>query len=49
MMSVMYDIPSRDNVASVVINADCVNGTDVPKLIEKELVSLDNPIAGNLE
>ena len=49
MMSVMYDIPSRDNVASVIINADCVNGTDVPKLVEKELVSLDNPIAGNLE
>ena len=49
MMSVMYDIPSRDNVSSVIINADCVNGTDVPKLIEKELVSLDNPIAGNLE
>ena len=45
MMSVMYDIPSRDNVASVIINADCVNGTDVPKLVEKELVSLDNPIA----
>ena len=49
MMSVMYDIPSRDNVASVIINADCVNGTDVPKLVEKELVSLDNPIAGSLE
>ena len=49
MMSVMYDIPSRDNVASVIIGADCVNGLAAPQLVEKELVSLDNPIAGSLE
>ena len=49
MMSVMYDIPSRDNVASVIIGADCVNGLAAPQLVEKELVSLDNSIAGSLE
>jgi ATP-dependent Clp protease ATP-binding subunit ClpX len=49
MMSVMYDVPSKENVAGVIIGADCVNGLAEPKLIEKELVKLDAPIAGELE
>ena len=35
MMPLMYDIPSRDDVAEVIITADCVkNGTE-PKIITK--------------
>ncbi|MBE6576656.1 MAG: ATP-dependent Clp protease ATP-binding subunit ClpX [Ruminococcaceae bacterium] len=49
MMSVMYDVPSKENVAEVIISADCVNGLAEPKLVEKELVQLDTPIAGELE
>ena len=48
MMSIMYDVPSRDNVAKVVVDADCVSGASTPKLIEKELVRLDG-VAGELE
>ena len=49
MMSVMYDVPSKENVAGVIISADCVNGLSEPKLVEKEIVQLDTPIAGELE
>ncbi len=49
MMSIMYDIPSTDNVAGVVVNADCVRNNTQPRLIEKEIVKLDNPISGTLE
>lgn len=49
MMSIMYDVPSRGNVASVVIDADYVNGKSLPKLVEKEIVKLDSPISGELE
>ena len=48
MMSIMYDVPSRDNVAKVIVDADCVSGASTPKLIEKELVRLDG-VAGELE
>ncbi len=49
MMSIMYDIPSKENVAAVVIDADCVRNNTQPKIIEKEIVKLDNPISGELE
>ena len=49
MMSVMYDVPSKENVAEVIISADCVKGLAEPKLIEKELVKLDTTVAGELE
>ena len=50
MMSVMYDIPSRDNVAGVLVDAKCVKDGAEPTLIEKELVRLDSePTAGQLE
>ena len=49
MMSIMYDVPSLDNVSRVVIDAECVKGNSAPKLIEKELVSLDAQISGELE
>ncbi len=42
MMSVMYDVPSKDNISEVVITAECVKGNSLPKLIEKELIALDN-------
>ena len=49
MMSIMYDVPSHDNVSKVLIDADCVVGNSVPKLIEKELIKLDSPAVGELE
>ena len=49
MMDVMYDIPSQDNVAKVMINADCVNGIGEPELVKKELINLDSPVVGELE
>lgn len=48
MMSIMYDVPSRENVAKVLVDADCVSGASTPKLIEKELIKLDG-VAGELE
>ena len=48
MMSIMYDVPSKENVAGVIVDADCVNGISAPKLIEKELIKL-NGTAGELE
>ena len=49
MMSIMYDVPSRDNISKVVINSECVKGNSTPRLIEKELVKIDQPISGHLE
>ena len=50
MMSVMYDIPSRDNVAGVLVDEKCVKDGAQPTIIEKELVNLDAPsVAGELE
>lgn len=49
MMPIMYDVPSRENVVSVLIDADCVKGNSPAKLVEKELVELNPPISGELE
>ncbi|MBO7310366.1 MAG: ATP-dependent Clp protease ATP-binding subunit ClpX [Clostridia bacterium] len=49
MMPVMYDVPSKDNVSTVIIDEDCVKGISLPKLVEKEIVRLDAPVAGELE
>ena len=49
MMSTMYEIPSKDNVCGVLIDAECVTSNASPKLIEKELVKLDNQVIGQLE
>lgn len=49
MMSIMFDVPSRDNVSRVIIDADCVTSKALPRLIEKEIVKLDSQISGELE
>ena len=49
MMSTMYEIPSKDNVCGVLIDAECVTSNASPKLIEKELIKLDNQVSGQLE
>ena len=36
MMPLMYDIPSRDDVAEVIITKECVKGEAKPKLVLKE-------------
>ena len=49
MMPIMYDVPSRENVASVLIDANCVKGLSSAKIVEKEPVEITPPIAGELE
>ena len=49
MMDIMYDVPTQDNVAKVLINADCVKGIGSPELVKKELIDLDSTVAGDLE
>ena len=51
MMDIMYEIPSRNDVVEVVINADCVNGKAKPEYVLKEVVSLnesETKISGEL-
>ena len=49
MMDIMYDVPTQDNVAKVLINADCVKGIGSPELVKNELIDLDSTVAGELE
>ena len=35
MVKLMYDIPSRNDVAKVIITAECIDGTGEPKIIAK--------------
>ena len=51
MMSIMYEIPSREDVTDVIINADCVNGKSKPEYVLKEVISLDGSakVAGEIE
>ena len=50
MTSIMYEIPSREDVAEVIINEDCVNRQSLPQYVIKELIDLeDKPkISGEL-
>ena len=51
MMDIMYEIPSRNDVVEVVINADCVNEKAKPEYVLKEVVSLnesETKISGEL-
>ena len=50
MQAIMYEIPSRQDVAEVVINEGCVQGTGLPEYVIKELIELDgdSPIQGEL-
>ncbi len=41
MMNIMYEIPSRNDVTEVIINADCVNGKSKPEYVLKDVVNLD--------
>ena len=50
MMTIMYEIPSREDVTDVIINADCVNGKSKPEYVLRETVNLDAAnIAGQIE
>ncbi len=49
MMSIMYDIPSQEDIVKVSINADCVNGLADPSVTRKELLIAEPEIAGELE
>ncbi len=51
MMSIMYDIPSQEDIVSVTINGDCVKGLSEPIITRKELLldNSDSPISGELE
>ena len=47
MLSIMYDIPSRDDVESVKVTDKVVKGIEPPTLSVKELINFD--VAGELE
>ena len=49
MLSIMYDIPSRDDIECVTVNDKVVKGLEPPALSLKELIDLDGKIAGELE
>ncbi len=49
MLKLMYEIPSRTDVTDVIITADCVNGTAEPRYVLKEVISIEDKVAGNLE
>ena len=51
MMSVMYDIPSRDDIDGVTITEDCVKNEALPKYTIKEKILLEDSvkISGSLE
>ncbi|MBQ9085891.1 MAG: ATP-dependent Clp protease ATP-binding subunit ClpX [Clostridia bacterium] len=43
MLPTMYEVPSREDIAKVIITKACVEGTESPQFVVKELVSLNNP------
>ena len=43
MLPIMYQVPSRKDLAAVLIDADCVKGIGEPKWIEKELIQVEHP------
>ena len=49
MMPLMYDIPSRDDVAGLLITPECVTEKAEPKYFEKEKILLDTPVSGLIE
>ena len=49
MQSIMYEIPSRQDVEEVVINEGCVEGTGLPEYVIKELIELDGEPQSNGE
>ena len=51
MMPIMYDIPSRDDVAEITITEDCVENKVLPHYVIKEKILLDNnvKISGEIE
>ena len=49
MLSIMYDIPSRNDVESVTVTDKVVAGLEAPSLTLKELVDLESPsVSGEL-
>lgn len=50
MTSIMYEIPSREDVAEVIIHEECVNRQALPEYVIKELIDLDGKpnISGEL-
>lgn len=49
MLSIMYDIPSRNDIECVTVNDKVVKGLESPALSIKELIDFDKDVAGELE
>ena len=49
MMSIMYEIPSREDVSEVLIPKDYVQGNSLPEYIVRESLDLSPKISGELE
>ena len=43
MQALMYEIPSRQDVAEVIIHQNCVDGKADPEYVLKEVIALDDP------
>ena len=51
MMSIMYEVPSREDIDEVLIGKDFINGKALPEYVVKEMIRLDDSsqISGELE
>ncbi len=47
MLPIMYELPSREDVAEVIVNSECVLGTGKPQYVIKELIA-EPKISGEL-
>ena len=49
MLPLMYDTPSRNDIAGLLITPDCVTEKAEPRYLKKEVINLDaNSISGEL-
>ena len=48
MLPIMYELPSREDVAEVIVNSECVLGTGKPQYVTKELLIDKTNVSGEL-
>ena len=48
MLPIMYELPSREDVAEVIVNSECVLGTGKAQYVTKELINNQAGVSGEL-
>ena len=48
MLPIMYELPSREDVAEVIVNSECVLGTGKAQYVTKELINNQASVSGEL-